>query len=160
MFSVCVFSVCVFSVCVFSLCFLSVFALGCYMMLDVMVTQKKMPRRRMHAQMISFFLECIHMYAGCHFVLLAQTKVGFLSGGGSRHMKEISEKEVFCSARRSLCPCNSCTYTSPKAVHHLANPALHYRIEKVNISDPLFRTRFEERYKEDVCLTLLPLANS
>ena len=29
-----------------------------------------------------------------HFVLLAQTKVGFLSGGRSRHMKELSEKEV------------------------------------------------------------------
>ena len=29
-----------------------------------------------------------------HFVLLAQTKVGFLSGGRSRRMKELSEKEV------------------------------------------------------------------
>ena len=29
-----------------------------------------------------------------HFVLLAQTKVGFLSGGRSRHMKELSENEV------------------------------------------------------------------
>ena len=29
-----------------------------------------------------------------HFVLLAQTKVGFLSGGGSRFMKELPEKEV------------------------------------------------------------------
>ena len=29
-----------------------------------------------------------------HFVLLAQTKVGFLSGGRSRRMKELPEKEV------------------------------------------------------------------
>ena len=29
-----------------------------------------------------------------HFVLLAQTKVGFLSGGRGRHMKELSENEV------------------------------------------------------------------
>ena len=29
-----------------------------------------------------------------HFVLLAQTKVGFLSGGRSRCMKELPEKEV------------------------------------------------------------------
>ena len=47
------------------------------------------------------------------------------------------------------------------------NPALHYRIEKVNFGDSLFRTltkweiplncptlRFEACYKEDVCLTL------
>ena len=29
-----------------------------------------------------------------HYVLLAQTKVGFLSGGRGRHMKELSENEV------------------------------------------------------------------
>ena len=29
-----------------------------------------------------------------HFVLLAQTKVGFLSGGRSRRMRELPEKEV------------------------------------------------------------------
>ena len=29
-----------------------------------------------------------------HFVLLAQTKVGFLSGGRSKRMKELPQKEV------------------------------------------------------------------
>ena len=34
-----------------------------------------------------------------HFVLLAQTKVGFLSGGRSRHMKELSEKSLLSSKK-------------------------------------------------------------
>ena len=38
------------------------------------------------------FTSCAGMTA--HFVLLAQTKVGFLSGGRSRRMKELPEKKV------------------------------------------------------------------
>ena len=36
-----------------------------------------------------------------HFVLLAQTKVGFLSGGWSRRMKELPEKEVLAQLEKS-----------------------------------------------------------
>ena len=57
-----------------------------------------------------------------HYVLLAQTKVGFLSGGRGRHMKELSE----CSAWRSLCPRDSSTHTSPKAVHHYGPPLFFF----------------------------------
>ena len=39
-----------------------------------------------------------------HFVLLAQTKVGFLSGGRSRHMKELSENEVLAQLEEAYMP--------------------------------------------------------
>ena len=37
-----------------------------------------------------------------HFVLLAQTKVGFLSGGRSRRMKELPEKEVLAQLEEPM----------------------------------------------------------
>ena len=59
-----------------------------------------------------------------HFVLLAQTKVGFLSGGRSKCMKELPEKEVL--AQLDLCPSNSGSNKSPKAVYH-HGPLRHAR---------------------------------
>ena len=57
-----------------------------------------------------------------HFVLLAQTKVGFLSGGRSRRMKEAPGEGGPCPTGGSLCPSNSGSYKSAKAVYHHGPP--------------------------------------
>ena len=57
-----------------------------------------------------------------HFVLLAQTKVGFLSGGWSKRMKELPEKEVLAQLEEAFAGATVATYTSPKAVYHHGPP--------------------------------------
>ena len=62
-----------------------------------------------------------------HFVLLAQTKVGFLSGGRGRHMKELSENEVLAQLEEAYARATVAQFFSWRLVFYRPCRALQWK---------------------------------